>query len=155
MDRLEDRMCKKHDRILEFFCKTEQVCVCQCCTEFDHRSHPVVPLKAEYEVKMAQLGKMEAEVPQMIQERKLKIKEIKDTVELSNEEADEEIADARQALTALIDCVEKCLDDFKNLRDLLDHFEVRPTRSYSIFTVVYDWGVALQKYYIDPTKMSV
>ena len=49
----------------------------------------------------------------------------------------------------------KCLDDFKNLRDLLDHFEVRPTRSYSIFTVVYDWGVALQKYYIDPTKMSV
>uniref|UniRef100_A0A8C5APA3 Uncharacterized protein n=1 Tax=Gadus morhua TaxID=8049 RepID=A0A8C5APA3_GADMO len=30
MDRLEDRMCKKHDRLLELFCHTEQVCVsCQ------------------------------------------------------------------------------------------------------------------------------
>ncbi|CAL8406754.1 unnamed protein product [Arctogadus glacialis] len=28
MDRLEDWMCKKHDRLLELFCKTEQVCVC-------------------------------------------------------------------------------------------------------------------------------
>ncbi|CAL8284657.1 unnamed protein product [Arctogadus glacialis] len=57
----------------------------------DHKSHPVVPLKEEYEVKTAQLGKIEAEVLQMIQERKQKIKEIKDTVELSNKDADREI----------------------------------------------------------------
>ncbi|CAL8395114.1 unnamed protein product, partial [Gadus morhua 'NCC'] len=24
MDRLDDKMCKKHDRLLELFCKTEQ-----------------------------------------------------------------------------------------------------------------------------------
>ncbi|CAL8290298.1 unnamed protein product, partial [Lota lota] len=48
MDRLEDRMCKKHDRLLELFCQTEQVCVCQFCTVLDHKSHPVVPLKEEY-----------------------------------------------------------------------------------------------------------
>ena len=41
MDRLEDRMCKKHDRLLELFCQTEQVCVCQYCTETDHKSHPL------------------------------------------------------------------------------------------------------------------
>ena len=76
MDRLEDRMCKKHERLLELFCQTEQVCVCQFCTETDHKSHPVIPLKEEYGVKTAQLGKIEAEVPQRIQERKLKIKEI-------------------------------------------------------------------------------
>ena len=93
LDSLEDRMCKKHDRLLELFCKTEQVCVCQSCTEGDHRSHPVAPLKEEYEVKMAQLGKIEAEVQQMIQERKQKINEIKDTVELSSKDADREIAD--------------------------------------------------------------
>ncbi|CAL8401718.1 unnamed protein product [Boreogadus saida] len=115
MDRLEDRMCKKHDRILELFCKKEQVCVCLLCTVTDHKSHPVVPLKEEYEVKTAQLGKIEAEVPQRIQERKLKIKEVKDTVELSKKDADKEIAEARQALTALIGCVEKCLNDFNQM----------------------------------------
>ncbi|XP_056444040.1 E3 ubiquitin-protein ligase TRIM39-like [Gadus chalcogrammus] len=112
MDRLEDRMCKKHNILLELFCQTEQVCVCQFCTEGDHRSHPVVPLKEEYEVKTAQLGKIEAEVPQMIQERKQKIKEITDTVELSSKDADREIAIGGQVFTALIGCVEKCQDEF-------------------------------------------
>ncbi|CAL8358248.1 unnamed protein product [Boreogadus saida] len=91
MDRLEDRMCKKHNRLLELFCQTEQVCVCLLCTVTDHNSHPVVPLKEEYEVKTAQLGKTVTDVPQKIQERKQKIKEIKDTVELSNKDADREI----------------------------------------------------------------
>ncbi|XP_059933143.1 E3 ubiquitin-protein ligase TRIM39-like [Gadus macrocephalus] len=115
MDRLEDRMCKKHDRLLELFCQTEEVCVCQSCTEGDHRSHPVVPLKEEYEVKMAQLGKMEAEVSQMIQERKVKIKEIRDTVERSKADADREIADGVQVLTALMRCIEKCQDDLNQM----------------------------------------
>ncbi|CAL8236717.1 unnamed protein product [Arctogadus glacialis] len=112
MDRLEDRMCKKHDRLLELFCQTEQECVCQYCTETDHKSHPVVPLKEEYEVKTALLGKIEAEVQQMIQERKLKIKEIKDTVEFSKKDADGVIADGGQVFTALMRRVEKCRDDF-------------------------------------------
>ncbi|CAL8284621.1 unnamed protein product, partial [Arctogadus glacialis] len=112
MDRLEDRMCKKHDRLLELFCQTEQVCVCVLCTVTDHKSHPVVPLKEEYEVKTAQLGKIEAEVPQKIQERKQKIKEIKATVKLSNKDADREIAHGGQVFTALIGCVEKGRDEF-------------------------------------------
>ncbi|XP_030225765.1 E3 ubiquitin-protein ligase TRIM39-like [Gadus morhua] len=112
MDRLEDRMCKKHDRLLELFCQTEQECVCQYCTETDHKSHPVVPLKEEYEVKTALLRKIVAEVQQMIRERKLKIKEIKDTVEFSKKDADGEIADGGQVFTALMRRVEKCRDDF-------------------------------------------
>ncbi|CAL8389721.1 unnamed protein product [Boreogadus saida] len=115
MDRLEDRMCKKHDRLLELFCQTEQVCVCQYCTETDHKSHPVVPLKEEYEVKTAQLGKIEAEVQQMIQERQKNIQEIKDTVKRSKADADREIADGVQVITALMRCIEKCQDDLNQM----------------------------------------
>uniref|UniRef100_A0A8C4ZS00 B box-type domain-containing protein n=1 Tax=Gadus morhua TaxID=8049 RepID=A0A8C4ZS00_GADMO len=107
-----NRMCKKHNRLLELFCQTEQECVCLLCTEGDHKSHPVVPLKEEYEVKSALLGKIEADVQQMIQERKLKIKEIKDTVEYSKNDADGVIADGGQVFTALMRRVEKCSDDF-------------------------------------------
>ncbi|XP_056437786.1 uncharacterized protein LOC130374834 [Gadus chalcogrammus] len=115
MDRLDDRMCKKHDRLLELFCKTEQVCVCLLCTVTDHKSHPVVPLKEEYEVKTAQLGKIEAEVKQLIQERQKNIQEIKDTVERSIADADREIADGVQVLTALMRCIEKCQDDLNQM----------------------------------------
>ncbi|XP_059911470.1 tripartite motif-containing protein 16-like isoform X1 [Gadus macrocephalus] len=111
LDCLKDRMCKKHDRLLELFCQTDQVCVCVLCTVTDHKSHPVVPLKEEYEVKTAQLGKIEAEVQQMIKERQGKIKDIIGTVAHSKADADREIADGVQVLTALRRSVEKCLDD--------------------------------------------
>ena len=112
MDRLEDRLCKKHNQLLELFCQTDQVCVCQFCTDGDHRSHPVVPLKEEYEVKTAQLGKIELEVQQMIQERKRKVKEIKDTVDRSKADADRQIADCEQVLADLISSTQKWQDDF-------------------------------------------
>ncbi|XP_056443654.1 E3 ubiquitin-protein ligase TRIM39-like [Gadus chalcogrammus] len=115
MDRLEDRMCMKHDRLLELFCQTEQVCVCQYCTETDHKSHPVVPLKEEYEVKTAQLGKIEADVQQMIQERQKNIQEIKDTAKRNKADADREIAHGVQVLTALMRCIEKCQDDLNQM----------------------------------------
>ncbi|XP_059905042.1 E3 ubiquitin-protein ligase TRIM39-like [Gadus macrocephalus] len=115
MDRLEDRMCNKHDRLLELFCQTEQVCVCQFCTVTDHRSHPIVTLKEEYDMKTAQLGKIEAEVPQMIQERQKNIQEIKDTVKRSKADADREIADGVQVLTALMRCIEKCQEDLNQM----------------------------------------
>ncbi|CAL8239520.1 unnamed protein product, partial [Gadus morhua 'NCC'] len=115
MDRLEARMCKKHNQLLELFCQTEQVCVCQFCTEGDHRFHPVVALNEEHEVKMAQLGKIEAEVQQMIQERLNNIQEIKDTVKRSKADAEREIADGVHILTALKRCIEKCQDDLNQM----------------------------------------
>ncbi|XP_078138248.1 E3 ubiquitin-protein ligase TRIM21-like isoform X1 [Centroberyx gerrardi] len=104
---LEGRMCKKHDRPLELFCKTDQMCVCQFCTESDHKSHQFVPLKEGYEGKKAELGKTEAEIQQKIQERRLKIQEIKHSVELSEEDADREIADSVRVFTALMQSVER------------------------------------------------
>ena len=112
MDRLEDRMCKKHNRLLELFCQTDQVCVCLVCTVTDHKSHPVVPLEEEFKVKKAPLGKMESDVQQMIQETKRKIQEINDTVKCRKADADREIADGEQVFTALMRCIEKQRDDF-------------------------------------------
>ncbi|KAK0151417.1 E3 ubiquitin/ISG15 ligase TRIM25 [Merluccius polli] len=111
MDRLEDRMCKKHKRLLEVFCQTDQVCVCLLCTVTDHKSHPVVPLEEEYKVKKAPLGKMESEVQQLIQERRRKIQEINDTVERSKADADREIANGVLVLSALMSYIEKWRDD--------------------------------------------
>ncbi|CAL8290522.1 unnamed protein product [Lota lota] len=103
MDRLEDRMCKKHDRLLELFCQTEQ---------------------EEYEVKAAQLGKMESEVHQMIQDIHRKIQEIKDTVDRSKADADREIADGVQVLNALKRSIEKCQDELnKTIKEKLKSTE--------------------------------
>ncbi|KAM3864235.1 E3 ubiquitin-protein ligase TRIM21-like [Diretmus argenteus] len=107
VENLEDRMCKKHDRLLELFCRTEQICICQFCTEADHKLHHIVPLTEEYEGKKTELGKRGAEIQQMIQERQVKIQEINQSVKLSKEETDREISDSVLVFTALIQSVER------------------------------------------------
>ncbi|XP_078022646.1 E3 ubiquitin-protein ligase TRIM21-like [Epinephelus lanceolatus] len=111
VENLEDRMCTKHDKPLELFCKTDQTCVCMLCTVLDHKTHDVVPLKEEYEEKMAELGKTEAEIQQMIQKRQLKIREIKHSVSLSEKNTDRAIAEGVQIFTALKECVERGLNE--------------------------------------------
>ncbi|XP_053192388.1 E3 ubiquitin-protein ligase TRIM39-like isoform X3 [Scomber japonicus] len=111
VENLEDRMCMKHDKPLELFCKTDQTCVCMLCTYSDHKTHDVVPLKEEYEGKKAELGKTEAEIQEMIQKRRLKIEEIKHTVDLSEEAADREKAEGVQVFTALMQSVERSLNE--------------------------------------------
>ncbi|XP_037622454.1 LOW QUALITY PROTEIN: E3 ubiquitin-protein ligase TRIM21-like [Sebastes umbrosus] len=107
VENLEGRMCTKHDKLLELFCKTDQMCVCMLCTVLNHKTHDVVPLKEECEGKKAELGTTEAEIQQMIQKRRLKIQEIKHSVELSKEDADREIAAGVQVFTALKESVER------------------------------------------------
>uniref|UniRef100_A0A3B4UVK3 Uncharacterized protein n=1 Tax=Seriola dumerili TaxID=41447 RepID=A0A3B4UVK3_SERDU len=112
VENLEDRMCTNHDKLLELFCKTDQMCVCMLCTYSDHKSHDVVPLKEEYEGKKAELKETEAEIQQMIQKRRLKLQEIKRSVELSKERADRETAEGVQVFTALKESVERGQAEF-------------------------------------------
>ncbi|XP_031157015.1 E3 ubiquitin-protein ligase TRIM21-like [Sander lucioperca] len=114
VENLEGRMCTEHDKPLELFCKTDQTCVCMLCSVLDHRKHDVVPLKEGYERKKVKLGKTEAEIQQMIQKRRLKIQEIKHSVNLSEEDADREIAEGVQVFTSLKESVERGLNELIN-----------------------------------------
>ncbi|KAI3353591.1 hypothetical protein L3Q82_020107 [Scortum barcoo] len=111
VENLEGRMCTKHDKPLELFCKTDQTCVCMLCSVLDHKTHEFVPLREEYEEKKAELGKTEAEIQQMIQKRRLKIEEIKRSVDLSEENADRETAEGVLVFTSLMESAERGLNE--------------------------------------------
>ncbi|XP_071403290.1 E3 ubiquitin-protein ligase TRIM21-like [Centroberyx affinis] len=102
---LEDRMCKKHDKFLELFCRSDQICVCVMCTE--HKTHDTVPLEEEYEEKKAQLGKKKAEVQEMIQERQQKLQEMKASVQLNKKDTEEAIAKSVEVFTALVASIQR------------------------------------------------
>ncbi|XP_063356650.1 E3 ubiquitin-protein ligase TRIM39-like [Pelmatolapia mariae] len=115
---LEGRMCTKHDKPLELFCKTDQTCVCVFCPVLDHKNHEFVPLREEYEGKKAELEKTEAEIQQMIQKRRLKIQEIKESVKMSKDAADRQKAEGVQVFTALKESVERRLKELiKEIED--------------------------------------
>uniref|UniRef100_A0A3P9C1Q9 E3 ubiquitin-protein ligase TRIM21-like n=1 Tax=Maylandia zebra TaxID=106582 RepID=A0A3P9C1Q9_9CICH len=117
-ENLESRMCMKHDKPLELFCKTDQTCVCMLCCVFDHKTHEFVPLREEYEVKKAELVKTEAEIQQMIIKRLLKIRKIKKSVKMSKDAADRKKAEGVQVFTALKESVDKRMNEFiKEIED--------------------------------------
>ncbi|KAM9314043.1 E3 ubiquitin-protein ligase TRIM21-like [Pholidichthys leucotaenia] len=109
VENLEGKMCMKHDKPLELFCKTDQTCVCTLCFVLDHKAHEYVPLMEGYEGRKVELGKTEIELQQMIQKRRLKIAEIKKSVKTSKDAADREKADGVQVFTALKESVERGL----------------------------------------------
>ncbi|KAL7880818.1 hypothetical protein SRHO_G00030720, partial [Serrasalmus rhombeus] len=104
---LEDYICQKHERPLELFCRDDQTCVCQFCTEGDHKTHSTVPIEEETGEKKIQMGKTQAEVQQMIQDRLKKIEEIKQSVELNKKSSEKEKADSVEIFRALLRCIER------------------------------------------------
>ncbi|XP_031168023.1 E3 ubiquitin-protein ligase TRIM39-like [Sander lucioperca] len=110
VENLEGRMCMKHNKPLELFCKIDQTCVCMICTVLDHKMHDVVPLKEEYEEKKAELGKTEAEIQQMIKERQQRIRNINRRVNSSRKNAESEIAEGVEAFTALVKLIERSMN---------------------------------------------
>ncbi|XP_044045385.1 E3 ubiquitin-protein ligase TRIM39-like [Siniperca chuatsi] len=130
VENLEDRMCMKHDKPLELFCKTDQTCVCMLCPVLDHKTHDFVPLKEEYEEKKAQLGKTEGELQQMIQKRQLKIQEIKRSVNLGKENADREIAEGVQVFTSLMRSVERCMNELIEMIEEKQRFTEKQAEAF-------------------------
>ncbi|XP_068611901.1 E3 ubiquitin-protein ligase TRIM39 [Brachionichthys hirsutus] len=104
---MEDRMCPKHQRLLELFCKRDQACVCVLCTETDHRAHYTVPVEREWTEKKAQLKRTEMDVLQMIQDRTKKVEEIKDSVELSKASARREAEDSMRVVSELVRSIQR------------------------------------------------
>ncbi|XP_029961908.1 E3 ubiquitin-protein ligase TRIM39-like isoform X1 [Salarias fasciatus] len=117
VENLEGRMCQKHHKPLELFCQREQTCVCMMCSVLEHRNHEFVPLSEECEGKKKELRKTEAEMQQMIQERRVKIKEIRECVKRSKAAADREKAEGVEVFTALKECVER------GLKQLMERME--------------------------------
>ncbi|XP_053537683.1 E3 ubiquitin-protein ligase TRIM39 [Ictalurus punctatus] len=107
VENLEDYICQKHERPLELFCRDDQTCVCQFCTEGDHKTHNTVPIEEESGEKKTELGKTRAEVQQMIQERLKKIEEIKHSVERNKKNTEKEKADGVEIFSALMRCIER------------------------------------------------
>ncbi|KAF5890725.1 E3 ubiquitin-protein ligase TRIM39-like isoform X1, partial [Clarias magur] len=107
VENLEDYICQKHERPLELFCRDDQMCVCQFCTEGDHRTHSTVTVEDELREKKIKLEKTQAEVQQMIQERWKKIEEIKHSVEVNNKNMEKEKADVLGIFSALLRCIER------------------------------------------------
>ncbi|XP_067115921.1 E3 ubiquitin-protein ligase TRIM21-like [Osmerus mordax] len=102
---MADRMCHKHERLLELFCQTDQTYLCQVCARREHRGHCTVTLEEESRLRSVQLGQAEAEVRNMIQGRQQQVRDIRKTVQLSKRNAEREVEESLEVFAALVQCL--------------------------------------------------
>ncbi|XP_039608954.1 tripartite motif-containing protein 16-like [Polypterus senegalus] len=53
---LKEKLCEKHQKSLEIFCKTDETCICLMCVVTGHKNHEMVELEMEREEKQKHLG---------------------------------------------------------------------------------------------------
>ncbi|XP_068611899.1 bloodthirsty-related gene family, member 12 [Brachionichthys hirsutus] len=98
---LEDKICKKHERLLEIYCRTDHACICSACAESSHKSHDTVSTDQEWKKKMTSLGKKRSELKHLIKERAKKLDEIKQSIKVIKASAQKELEESWQVYAEL------------------------------------------------------
>ncbi|XP_053154715.1 E3 ubiquitin/ISG15 ligase TRIM25-like isoform X1 [Hemicordylus capensis] len=63
---LKDKMCVKHRKLLELFCKMEDKFICQLCVREEHKNHEAIPLKEDRAKKEVEVRRVHASVENQI-----------------------------------------------------------------------------------------
>ncbi|XP_023252999.1 E3 ubiquitin-protein ligase TRIM39-like isoform X1 [Seriola lalandi dorsalis] len=102
-------LCPAHLRGLEFFCRTDNTCVCSTCVEtVEHQGHIVIPAMREWHIRKSQLGIAEVELKELICEKERKVEEIHNSLREIQAAAERETGGALCAFSKLISSVERC-----------------------------------------------
>lgn len=104
---MQDRVCKKHEKLLDLFCDTDQTYVCQICVQGDHKAHRTVPVEDKSRESRADIERVNKELEEMIQSRLQKITEINQTVELSRGNTEREMEESLLVFTKLLHLIQR------------------------------------------------
>nr|XP_015830354.2 E3 ubiquitin-protein ligase TRIM39 [Nothobranchius furzeri]XP_054603419.1 E3 ubiquitin-protein ligase TRIM39 [Nothobranchius furzeri]XP_054603420.1 E3 ubiquitin-protein ligase TRIM39 [Nothobranchius furzeri] len=104
---LQDRVCKHHERLLEMFCRDEQMCVCRFCTEAEHKDHQAVGIEEESGERKVQMKQTEVDFQNMIEKHQKKIEEINNCLKMSKLSAEKEKSASNSLFTSLINSIKE------------------------------------------------
>ncbi|KAF1380781.1 hypothetical protein PFLUV_G00167540 [Perca fluviatilis] len=104
---LEEKICRKHERLLEVYCRSDHSCICMACAETTHKSHDIVSADHEWKKKMSTLGKKRSELKHLIKERAKKLEEIKQSIKVIKASSQRELEESWQVYGELQRIVEQ------------------------------------------------
>ncbi|XP_039608526.1 tripartite motif-containing protein 16-like [Polypterus senegalus] len=105
--KLKEKLCVKHQKSLEMFCRTDEICICMMCGMTEHTSHEKVELKTEREEKQKQLGATQSEIRKRLEDKEKKLKETRRTAEEMKLSVERVMGEHEKSFTDLIHCIEE------------------------------------------------
>ncbi|XP_076127395.1 E3 ubiquitin/ISG15 ligase TRIM25-like [Alosa pseudoharengus] len=104
---LQERICPRHQKVFEIFCRTDQSCICYLCTMDEHKGHDTVTAAAEWKNKQKWLWQTQRRFQQRIQEREKELQELRKAVETLKSSAQTAVEDSERIFTEMIRSVER------------------------------------------------
>ncbi|CAL9694850.1 unnamed protein product [Knipowitschia caucasica] len=74
VENIEERVCPRHNKALDFFCREDGIFVCVLCLQTDHKDHQVVSMEEEGAQQKENMGSLMRQIELMIEERMDKVK---------------------------------------------------------------------------------
>ncbi|KAG1931350.1 tripartite motif-containing protein [Pimephales promelas] len=105
--RLQDMICRKHDKELEIFCITDQELLCVWCKEYEHKNHNTESTAAQRTEKQKQLKETQMKIRQRIQQRQKDLHQLREDVESHKRSAHTAVEDSEKIFTEIIRSIER------------------------------------------------
>ncbi|XP_028671555.2 tripartite motif-containing protein 16-like [Erpetoichthys calabaricus] len=121
---LHQKICMKHQKVVQLFCRTDLTGICYLCITSEHRSHDITMPETERAGKQIQLGVMLTEIQRRIEEKHKKLEEVQQNMihlKLSTER------ELQESATVFIDLYTSIEKTYKKVTELIRCQEKRET----------------------------
>ncbi|KAG9328794.1 hypothetical protein JZ751_010634, partial [Albula glossodonta] len=112
---LLEKICSDHGKLLEFYCHTDQQCICMQCVIDTHCGHATVSAAAESAEKQNQLEATQRKFQQRVQEREKELQDLRQAVQSLTRSAQAAVEDSERIFTELICSIERRRSEVKEL----------------------------------------
>uniref|UniRef100_A0A8C4TMG5 Tripartite motif-containing protein 16-like n=1 Tax=Erpetoichthys calabaricus TaxID=27687 RepID=A0A8C4TMG5_ERPCA len=104
---LQEKLCWKHQKMLEIFCRSDELCVCSMCAATEHKIHDIVTIDEERAGRQVRTwGLIMEEMKKRIEEKEKKLEEMKETIKIIQVMQEQE-----KAFTCLLKSIERLRSD--------------------------------------------
>ncbi|XP_072319902.1 tripartite motif-containing protein 16 [Eucyclogobius newberryi] len=104
---LDRKICPHHEKGLELFCRSDQMCICVLCTVREHRGHNIASAEEERIEKQKTLVVTQTQVQHLMQERAKELQELKHNVDLLKSTAQRAQTESDKTFHEMLQAVER------------------------------------------------
>ncbi|XP_029288735.1 LOW QUALITY PROTEIN: tripartite motif-containing protein 16-like [Cottoperca gobio] len=104
---IQEKICSKHDKLLEVYCRSDGQCICLLCVMDEHKGHDTVSATAERKEKQKQFGKKKLKYQQGIQKKEKQLKQLKQKMKALQCSGDAAVDQNEKAYAEIVQMADK------------------------------------------------
>uniref|UniRef100_A0A667ZIJ4 FinTRIM family, member 83 n=1 Tax=Myripristis murdjan TaxID=586833 RepID=A0A667ZIJ4_9TELE len=112
---LDRQICPQHQKGLELFCRTDQMCICVLCTVKEHKGHDMVSAEQERAEEQQRLGATQAEIQEKIHDRLKQMEELKQAVDSLKNSAQRAMQECEKLFGDMMRSIERMQQEMAKL----------------------------------------